>query len=218
MTREAVVVVPENAAAGKVNGKQLAATAPLHGQPRALSGAKTPAPQEPGAAPGPASPPRAAGDTGVAVAPGAANAEGVVVRAEARHNDPRGLHKTADEFMQVRRALHLRVGARVLLTQNHIWGVPTVTLGLMNGARGVVVAILYAPDAGARADGHAMAGAGHPSSTPGVFPRGPAQCPLPDFVVVHFPQYKPPPHASQAYPGLGCQSLAWRCNTSVCRL
>ena len=37
MTREAVVVVPENAAAGKVNGKQLAATAPLHGQPRALS-------------------------------------------------------------------------------------------------------------------------------------------------------------------------------------
>ena len=124
MTREAVVVVPENAAAGKVNGKQLAATAPLHGQPRALSGAKTPAPQEPGAAPGPASPPRAAGDTGVAVAPGAASAEGVVVRAEARHNDPRGLHKTADEFMQVRRALHLRVGARVLLTQNRIWGAP----------------------------------------------------------------------------------------------
>ena len=39
MTREAVVVVPENAAAGKVNGKQLAATAPLHGQPRALNGA-----------------------------------------------------------------------------------------------------------------------------------------------------------------------------------
>ena len=152
------------------------------------------------------------------MAPGAANAEGVVVSAEARHTDPRGLHKTADEFVQVRGALHLRVGARVLLTQNHIWGVPTVTLGLMNGARGVVVAILYAPDAGARADGHAMAGAGHPSSTPGVFPRGPAQCPLPDFVVVHFPQYKPPPHASQAYPGLGCQSLAWRCNTSVCRL
>ena len=105
MTREAVVVVPENAAAGKVNGKQLAATAPLHGQPRALSGAKTPAPQEPGAAPGPASPPRAAGDTGVAVAPGAASAEGVVVRAEARHNDPRGLHKTADEFMQVCRGV-----------------------------------------------------------------------------------------------------------------
>ena len=40
MTREAVVVVPENAAAGKVSGKQLAATAPLHGQPRAFSGAK----------------------------------------------------------------------------------------------------------------------------------------------------------------------------------
>ena len=93
MTREAVVVVPENAAAGKVNGKQLAATAPLHGQPRALS------------------------------------AEGVVVRAEARHNDPRGLHKAADEFKQVRRSLHLRVGARVLLTQNRIWGVPTVVLG-----------------------------------------------------------------------------------------
>ena len=179
MTREAVVVVPENAAAGKVNGKQLAATAPLHGQPRAL------------------------------------NAEGVVVRAEARHNDPRGLHKTADEFKQVRRALHLRVGARVLLTQNRIWGVPTVALGLMNGARGVAVAILYAPDAGARADGHAAAGVGHPSATPGVLPRGPAQCPLPDFVVAHFPQYKGPPHASQAYPGLGCQFLAWRCSTSA---
>ena len=41
LTREAVVVVPENAAAGKVNGKQLAATALLHGQPHALSGAKT---------------------------------------------------------------------------------------------------------------------------------------------------------------------------------
>ena len=150
------------------------------------------------------------------MAPGAASAEGVVVRAEARHNDPRGLHKTADEFMQVRRALHLRVGARVLLTQNRSWGVPTVTLGLMNGARGVVVAILYAPDAGARADGHAMAGVGHPSSTPGVFPRGPAQCPLPDFVVVvHFRSTRAPPPASQAYPGLGCQSLAWRCSTSA---
>ena len=35
--REALVLVPENAAAGKVNGKQLAARAPLHGAARPAS-------------------------------------------------------------------------------------------------------------------------------------------------------------------------------------
>ena len=78
--REALVLVPENAAAGKVNGKQLAARAPLHGAARPAS------------------------------------AEGIVVRIEARHNDPRGVHKTADDFRQLRRALHLCVGAKVMLT------------------------------------------------------------------------------------------------------
>ena len=112
LVSEAVVLVPENAAAGKINGRQLAARALLHG------------------------------------APGSASASGVVVRIEAGHSDPRGLHKAADDFRQVRGALHLCVGARVMLTLNRIWDVPTVPLGLMNGARGVVVAIAYAPAGG----------------------------------------------------------------------
>ena len=156
MISEAVILVPENAAAGKTNGKQLAGRAPLHG------------------------------------APGPASATGVVVRVEAGHNDARGLHKAADDFRQVRRALHLCVGARVMLTQNRIWNVPTVPLGLMNGARGVVVAIVYAPPGGRRTDGSSIASTGHPSSTLGAFPRGAAACPVPDFVVVHFPEHNGP--------------------------
>ena len=156
LLREAVVLVPENAAAGKVNGKQLAARAPLHGTA------------------------------------GSSSAAGVVVRIEARHNNPRGKHKPADDFRQVRRALHLCVGARVMLTQNRIWGVPTVPLGLMNGARGVAVAILYVSTDGERTDGSVLAGTGHPTSMLGAFPRGEHLCPVPDFVVVHFPDYKGP--------------------------
>ncbi len=156
LAREAVVLVPENAAAGKINGKQLASRAPLHGEP------------------------------------GSASAGRVVVRCEARHNEARGDRKGADDFRQVRQATHLCVGARVMLTQNHIWGVPTVSLGLMNGARGVVVAIVYAPLGAERTDGSTIAGTGYPSSTPGSYPRGQLACPLPDFVVVHFPQYKGP--------------------------
>ena len=165
LLRDAVVLVPENAVSGKVNGKQLAAKAPLHGEARPASAA------------------------------------GVVVRIEARHNDPRGLHKTADDFRQLRRALHLCVGARVMLTQNRIWDVPTVSLGLMNGARGVVVAILYAPDpstsvsanvALGRIDGSTLAGSGTPTCTVGSYPRGEIACPVPEFVVVRFPDYQGP--------------------------
>ena len=90
--REALVLVPENAAAGKVNGKQLAARAPLH------------------------------------VAERLASAEGIV-RIEARHSDPRGLHKSADDFRQLRRALHLCVAAKVMLTLNGTWDMSTVPLG-----------------------------------------------------------------------------------------
>ena len=39
LVREAAVLVPENAAAGKINGKQLAARAPLHGAPGSASAA-----------------------------------------------------------------------------------------------------------------------------------------------------------------------------------
>ena len=79
-----------------------------------------------------------------------------------------------------------------MLTHNHLWGVPTVPFGLMNGARGVVVAILYAPPCAQRTDGHQLAGTRFPCSVPGLFPRGIEQCPLPDIVVVHFPGYTGP--------------------------
>ena len=79
-----------------------------------------------------------------------------------------------------------------MLTQNRIWEVPTVPLGLMNGARGVIVAILYAAPGGERVDGSKLAGTGYPSSLGSAsssLPRGSEACPLPDFVVVHFPSY-----------------------------
>ena len=99
LLRKAVVLVPENAAAGKVNGKQLAARAPLHAEP------------------------------------GPASSAGVVVRCEARHSQGRGEYRKADEFRNVYPATHLCVGARVMLSQNRLWGVPTVPLSLMNSAR-----------------------------------------------------------------------------------
>ena len=95
----------------------------------------------------------------------------------------------------MRKALHLCVGARVFLVLNSLWGVGTVPLGLMNGARGVVVAILYVAPNGCRADGNELAGTGYPfcgiapGSASHVPPRGLDQCPLPNFVVVHFPDY-----------------------------
>ena len=76
--------------------------------------------------------------------PSSASSLSAVVRCEARHNNERGSTKKADAFRNVRKASHLCVGARVMLILNSIWGVSTVPLGLMNGARGVVVAILYA--------------------------------------------------------------------------
>ena len=76
-----------------------------------------------------------------------------------------------------------------MLTQNRIWDVPTVPLGLMNGARGVIVAILYAAPGAGRKGGSRLAGDGYPRSASGNLPRGLEACPLPEFVVVHFPSY-----------------------------
>ena len=83
-----------------------------------------------------------------------------VVRCEARHSHSRGDVRKSDEFRNVRKALHLRVGAEVSLCLNQVWDTPTVPLGLMNGARGIVVAILYAAPGNARTDGMEMAGTG----------------------------------------------------------
>ena len=76
-----------------------------------------------------------------------------------------------------------------MLTQNHIWNTSVVQLGLMNGARGVVVAIVYSKEGEERTDRNAMAGVGIPA---------PGRRPLPDFVVVNFPDYTGPP----LFPGL----------------
>ena len=53
-------------------------------------------------------------------------------------------------------------------------------------------AIVYAALWERRTGGRSIANTGHPSSTLGAFPRGGGACPIPDFVVVHFPEHKGP--------------------------
>ena len=83
----------------------------------------------------------------------------VVVRCEARHNNAKGENRKSETFRNVRKALHLRVGAKVMLCLNQIWNVTTVPLGLMNGARGIIVAISYAPLGQERLDAQPLAAA-----------------------------------------------------------
>jgi hypothetical protein len=155
LLNEGLVLVTDNAQAGRINGHRLASSIP---------------------------------DSTEAV-PKPGSASSIVVRCEARHNDPRGERPKADEFRNVRKAMHIRVGAKVILITNTIWNVNTVPLGLMNGARGVIVAILYSAPSAQRVDGIEMAGTGYPSSDKVLFPRGLHRCPLPEYVVVHFPDY-----------------------------
>ena len=68
-----------------------------------------------------------------------------------------------------------------MYTQNYLWDVHVVSLGLMNGARGTVVAILYAPPNAPRAND---------VDAPVGFPCGHQDCPLPNMVIVNFPEYK----------------------------
>jgi hypothetical protein len=49
-----------------------------------------------------------------------------------------------------------------MLCLNHIRGASTVSLGLMNGVRGVIVAIVYASAVETRIDGISQAGVGYP--------------------------------------------------------
>jgi hypothetical protein len=86
----------------------------------------------------------------------------VVVRCESAHNEARAARRPADQYRQLRPATHLFPGARVMLSMNRIWDEPTVHLGLMNGARGVVVAIVYASADECRVDGISLAGVGYP--------------------------------------------------------
>ena len=85
--------------------------------------------------------------------------------------------------------MHLRVEAKVILCLNFLWGVSTVPLGLMNGARGIIVAIAYAELAGSRVDESPLAGTGFPQSSNDRLPRGLDNCPVPDFIVVSFPEH-----------------------------
>ena len=57
----------------------------------------------------------------------AISALNLVVRCEASHNNERGLNKKADNFRNLRKALHLCVGAKAILTLNQIWSVNTTT-------------------------------------------------------------------------------------------
>ena len=87
-----------------------------------------------------------------------------VVAIDAEHNDARAASRPPDEFRQLRTRAHLAVGARVMLTSNQLWDERTVQAGLMNGARGVVVGIVFQD--------------GHPPPA------------LPLYVVVDFPGYR----------------------------
>jgi hypothetical protein len=63
----------------------------------------------------------------------------VVLKCNAVHNDDRCRCKSAASFRNLKDTVHLALLAPVMLTQNTLYGVDTVSLGLMNGARGVFV-------------------------------------------------------------------------------
>ena len=175
LLRDCLCLVTDNAQAGRINGGRLACTIPFRSEP-ALGSSRD----------------RLASTIASKCEPALGCSSSVAVRCESRHNNPRAANRKASDFRNVRKACHLRVGARVMLSLNSIWDVPTVPLGPMNGARGIVVAICYATARSQRVDGNAMAGTGWPDTDSRGMPRGLDQCPLPDFVVVQFPSYKGP--------------------------
>lgn len=86
----------------------------------------------------------------------------------------------------------------VMLIANHIWDMQVVPLGLMNGARGTLIAFVYNQIGEARcSDGHD--GQGFPSplvtgdAETNEDSRQGNRNPLPDYVIVHFPSYTGPP-------------------------
>ena len=114
----------------------------------------------------------------------------VAVRCEARHAHRHKCEmRKSPEFHNTRKVLHLRVGAKVILCLNFLRGVSTVPLGLINGARVIIVAIAHAELAGIRVDESPLAGAGFPQSSNNPLPRGLDNCPVPDFIIVDFPEY-----------------------------
>ena len=104
-----------------------------------------------------------------------------VVKADAVNSDVKASKRSSDDFQQLKQTTFLAIGAPVMCTQNYLWDVHVVSLGIMNGARGTVVAILYAPPNANRVNGvPALVG----------FPSGSRNAPLPNVVVVNFPEYQ----------------------------
>ena len=105
------------------------------------------------------------------------------VQIKAHHNRCEATNRKAEEFRQLRSKTHLCLGAPVMLILNNLWDVQTVPLSLINGSRGTVVAILYPEPGEPRADGLDPA-------VSSSWPCDTESCPLPDFVVVNFPDYQ----------------------------
>jgi hypothetical protein len=104
-----------------------------------------------------------------------------ILRCRSFHGESRTAQKeSADRFRQLRALTHSQLLAPVMLTSNNLWNESVVPLGLMNGARGVLVAVLYKPEGQSRTGTLAA---------PTGMPRGGSHCPLPDLVIVHFPGY-----------------------------
>ena len=90
-----------------------------------------------------------------------------ILLVRAAHNDPRAASRPANSYSLLRAQIHLVRGAKVMLLVNKIYDVRTVSLGLMNGARGEVVGAQFA--------------------------TGSAPPDLPEYVIVDFPGYSGPP-------------------------
>ncbi len=118
--------------------------------------------------------------------PALKNAGRAILRCKAFHGDCRAAAgEKMDKYRNLRPINHLQLMAPVMLTTNNLWQEFVVPLGLMNGARGRVVAVLYKPDGVARTD-QLQAPTGYPDAAAGTMP-------LPDIVIVHFPSYQGQP-------------------------
>ena len=179
LIEEALHLVMDNAQAGTVNGKRLVDGVPCEEQRAVHRWAGN-------------------GEEGARATPTQLASESVVVRCMARSDGRRAHMMRASEFRNVRKAIHLRVGARVMLTANRIWESNVVPLQLMNGARGIVVAILFDEEGTARLDGQHKGGTGVPMNKGNGLPKTLGECPLPQTVIVHFPEYTGP----ELLPGL----------------
>ena len=123
---------------------------------------------------------------------------GAVFRARAWHSQGNGPTKKSDVFRGLRSCFHFKIGSPVMYTQNSLAGANVVPLGVMNGARGYVVAALYSAPGVGRLDGEELG-------------QDASELALPEIVVVHFPTYTGP----ELYPGLPSTWVPVFCSRSV---